>query len=285
MLGVGGDNSPWGAGTFMEGVITKGFATNSTDEAVMANIVDAGYAKHVVRKTDDGLVRKEQSTVLSASELQAQLSAAIRSRAPAFTIRPGAYNFTTNNMNISGASRLRVVAAGVTIWFGGTAGLNISNSEGLHISGLSINYYNPPHGRLGVPGITYNLLNCTNVVSEDITIYKAPFFSVTAFNGGGGHVFRRFFMPNDTATDPETGRPDDPYPHQRDAFHFTDLRQGVTVEDSYASGFGDDCKIVMLSPICLLSISLIQEVSPFQTSTVTIRSRLCCDESRRRLCS
>lgn len=31
-------------------------------------------------------------------------------------------------------------------------------------------------------------------------------------------------QPNDTATDPESGRPTDQYPHQRDAFHFTDLR-------------------------------------------------------------
>ena len=54
-------------------------------------------------------------------------------------------------------------------------------------------------------GITYNLLNSSNVVSEDITIYKAPFFSVTAFNGGGGHTFRRFHMPNDTTLNPQSG--------------------------------------------------------------------------------
>ena len=179
------------------------------------------------------------AAVPSAPELQAQLDAAIRSHAATFTIPPGAYNFSTSNLNITGASALRLVATGVTAWFGGTAGVNISNSNSLHISGLSVNYTNPPHGRLGVPGITYNLLNCSDVISEDITIYKAPFFSVTAFNGGGGHTFRRFHLPNDTATNAK-GRPSDPYPHQRDAFHFTDLRRGVVVEDSHASGFGDD---------------------------------------------
>ena len=81
------------------------------------------------------------------------------------------------------------------------------------------------------------------MVSEDITIYKAPFFSVTAFNGGGGHVFRRVHMPNDPASAVKSDGARvaaDPWPHQRDAFHFTDLRRGVLVEDCNISGFGDD---------------------------------------------
>jgi hypothetical protein len=45
VLGVGGDNSPWGAGTFFEGVMTAGFASNATDAAVLANIVAAGYTR------------------------------------------------------------------------------------------------------------------------------------------------------------------------------------------------------------------------------------------------
>ncbi len=43
VLGVGGDNSPWGAGVFYEGAITKGYASNNTDQAVLANIVAVGY--------------------------------------------------------------------------------------------------------------------------------------------------------------------------------------------------------------------------------------------------
>lgn len=43
VLGVGGDNSPWAAGTFYEGVMTQGFASAATEAAVMANIVAAGY--------------------------------------------------------------------------------------------------------------------------------------------------------------------------------------------------------------------------------------------------
>lgn len=45
ILGIGGDNSPWGAGVFYEGVMTAGYASNATDHAVMANIVAAGYGK------------------------------------------------------------------------------------------------------------------------------------------------------------------------------------------------------------------------------------------------
>lgn len=182
----------------------------------------------------------EDSHVPSSAELQAQLNAAIRSRVATFTVPPGSYNFSTYNFNIAGASDLRVQGTGATLWFSKTAGVNISNSDRLHISGLSINYSNLPRTRSGIPAVTYNLLNCSDIISEDITIYKAPFFSVTAFNGGGGHVFRRFNLPNDTTVDPKSKRPVDPWPHERDAFHFTDLRRGVVVEDSHAAGFGDD---------------------------------------------
>jgi hypothetical protein len=43
VLGIGGDNSPYGAGVFYEGAITSGFSTNSADTAVMANVVAAMY--------------------------------------------------------------------------------------------------------------------------------------------------------------------------------------------------------------------------------------------------
>ena len=45
VLGIGGDNSPWAAGTFFEGVMTTGFSSNATDAAVLANIVAAGYSR------------------------------------------------------------------------------------------------------------------------------------------------------------------------------------------------------------------------------------------------
>ena len=43
ILGIGGDNSALGVGTFYEGCIVKGYTTAATDEDVQRSIVDAGY--------------------------------------------------------------------------------------------------------------------------------------------------------------------------------------------------------------------------------------------------
>jgi non-reducing end alpha-L-arabinofuranosidase len=43
ILGIGGDNSNGAAGTFYEGVMTSGYPTHATEDAVQANIVAAGY--------------------------------------------------------------------------------------------------------------------------------------------------------------------------------------------------------------------------------------------------
>jgi hypothetical protein len=45
ILGVGGDNSNDGVGTFFEGAITTGYASEETEAAVQANIVEAGYGR------------------------------------------------------------------------------------------------------------------------------------------------------------------------------------------------------------------------------------------------
>jgi hypothetical protein len=44
LLGIGGDNSIAGAGTFYEGVMTSGYPSDATEEAVQANITAAAYA-------------------------------------------------------------------------------------------------------------------------------------------------------------------------------------------------------------------------------------------------
>jgi len=43
LLGIGGDNSVSGAGTFYEGVLTSGYPTAATESAVQATITAAGY--------------------------------------------------------------------------------------------------------------------------------------------------------------------------------------------------------------------------------------------------
>jgi hypothetical protein len=45
ILGVGGDNSHTGEGTFFEGCMTSGYASDATDDAVQSNIVAAGYGR------------------------------------------------------------------------------------------------------------------------------------------------------------------------------------------------------------------------------------------------
>ncbi|GIM93671.1 arabinofuranosidase catalytic domain-containing protein [Paractinoplanes toevensis] len=44
LLGIGGDNSVTGRGTFYEGVLTAGYPSAATENAVQANITAAGYA-------------------------------------------------------------------------------------------------------------------------------------------------------------------------------------------------------------------------------------------------
>jgi non-reducing end alpha-L-arabinofuranosidase len=43
ILGIGGDNSNTGQGTFYEGVMTQGYPSAATEDAVQANITAAGY--------------------------------------------------------------------------------------------------------------------------------------------------------------------------------------------------------------------------------------------------
>ena len=45
ILGVGGDNSPGGVGTFFEGAITAGYSSDASDAAVQADIIAAGYGR------------------------------------------------------------------------------------------------------------------------------------------------------------------------------------------------------------------------------------------------
>ena len=45
ILGIGGDNSNGSQGTFYEGCMTMGYASDDTDAAIQANIVAVGYGK------------------------------------------------------------------------------------------------------------------------------------------------------------------------------------------------------------------------------------------------
>jgi hypothetical protein len=45
VLGIGGDNSNTGAGSFYEGCMTSGYPSDTTEDEVQANIVAAGYGR------------------------------------------------------------------------------------------------------------------------------------------------------------------------------------------------------------------------------------------------
>ncbi|MEU6408847.1 alpha-L-arabinofuranosidase B [Microbispora sp. NPDC046933] len=68
ILGIGGDNSVGARGTFYEGVMTSGYPSDATENAVQANIVAAGYA------TSTGGVQNGTLTPGSAISLRATTS-------------------------------------------------------------------------------------------------------------------------------------------------------------------------------------------------------------------
>jgi hypothetical protein len=54
-LGIGGDNSNGATGTFYEGVMTSGYPSDATENAVQANITAAGYSTSTTGSTSGAL--------------------------------------------------------------------------------------------------------------------------------------------------------------------------------------------------------------------------------------
>jgi hypothetical protein len=74
VLGTGGDDSNAGIGSFFEGVMTAGYATNATENAVQANIVAAAYrtrrtapSRPLVRLADSRKKDRLEVTLFCAS--------------------------------------------------------------------------------------------------------------------------------------------------------------------------------------------------------------------------
>lgn len=91
------------------------------------------------------------------------------------------------------------------------------------------------HARTSKGGLTYQLTNCSDIVTEDLTILSAPQMAVTGFNGHGGHVFRRLQFKRSPHASPSTTMVS-----SQDAVHFSDLRRGPIIEDSVIGLSGDD---------------------------------------------
>lgn len=180
---------------------------------------------------------------LTAEQLQHLVDSAIASRAASVDVPGGDYLFNHSggtDFSVLGASGLRIRALGrVTLWFAGSAGVNITDSTDVQLigdgsTGAWTLDYDPPPTKQELAGSTLNLLNCTRVVAEDVTIRAAPYMAVTAWNGGGAHVFRRL-----TFGPPKTGATRG-LVSLRDAMHFSDQRIGPTVVDSVIGFTGDD---------------------------------------------
>lgn len=171
-----------------------------------------------------------RGTTSAAEDLQAALSAAIRRGAPSFIIPGGEYRFAAGtSLLVHGAAGLAIRAPlPVQLVFSGSAGLSFVDCAEVSIGNLTIDYDPPPTKKLS--SITYALVNCSDVVSEDVVIHSAPYMAVTAFGGGGNHTFRRLrFVP----------LPGAPLVSQADAVHFSDVRVGPTFEDSSLGHCGD----------------------------------------------
>jgi hypothetical protein len=60
ILGIGGDTSPGGVGTFYEGVVAKGYTSAEADDALQANIVAARYGKKLSLAARPGTLKGNQ---------------------------------------------------------------------------------------------------------------------------------------------------------------------------------------------------------------------------------
>ena len=188
---------------------------------------------------------------ITAVQLQARVDAAILAGTGRMEIPGGAYFFNRSDFLIENAAGLQISSpAPVELWFSGAAGVNITSSSDVLLGNWTIDY-DPPPTKQETAGSTVNLLNCTRVVCEDVTIRTAPFMAVTAFNGGGAHVFRRLqFVP----------KPGRTLVGLRDALHFSDQRVGPTVVDSVVGYTGDDVRPFLrpCTSICRLRSHVVQ---------------------------
>ncbi|KAE9377550.1 carbohydrate-binding module family 42 protein [Stipitochalara longipes BDJ] len=128
ILGIGGDNSNGAQGTFYEGVMTSGYPSDATENAVQANIVAAGYAT---------------TSLTSGPALTAGTSISFRATTPGYTTRYLAHTGTTVNTQVvtsSSTTALKQQASWTVV-----AGLGNSacfSFESVDTAGSYIRHYN-----------------------------------------------------------------------------------------------------------------------------------------------
>ncbi|KAF2649249.1 carbohydrate-binding module family 42 protein [Lophiostoma macrostomum CBS 122681] len=89
ILGIGGDNSISGQGTFYEGVMTSGYPTDATEASVQADVVAAGYAT---------------TSLTSGTALTVGSSISLRATTSGYTTRYVAHTGSTVNTQVVSSS-------------------------------------------------------------------------------------------------------------------------------------------------------------------------------------
>ena len=107
ILGTGGDNSDGSDGTFYEGVMTTGYASAATENAVQADIVAAGYGSttgsgNTVTVTDPGSQSGTTGTAIAGVQVHATDSAAGQTLTYSATGLPPGLSINSSTGVISG---------------------------------------------------------------------------------------------------------------------------------------------------------------------------------------
>ena len=201
-----------------------------TDDPVVTNSRGAGFPSPESARPSPSIELLPGPSP-AALQLQQAIAAAIASNASTVRVAGGEYHFNNADLELLGATGLLVESpAPVKMWFAPGFGVHLRDCAGVHLGNWSIDYDPPWAKRTG--GLTYQLTNSSDVVTEDLTILSAPQMAITAFLGGGGHVFRRIrFEPRWSQGGVVASQ---------DAMHFSDLRRGPLVEDSVVGFSGDD---------------------------------------------
>ncbi len=124
ILGTGGDNSDGSVGTFYEGVMTSGYASTTTEDAVQANIVAAGYGSttssgNAVTVTNPGNQTGTVGTPIPGLQLQGSDSASGQTLTYSATGLPAGLSISSTGLitgtpTASGTSTVTVTATDTT---------------------------------------------------------------------------------------------------------------------------------------------------------------------------
>jgi hypothetical protein len=168
ILGIGGDNSISGQGTFYEGVMTSGFPSDATENSVQANIIAAKYAT---------------TPLVSGPSVNVGSSISFRATTPGYTTRYLSHTGATVNTQVvssSSSTALKQQASwNVRTGLGNSACVSFESKD---TPGSYIRHFNFV--------LQLNADDGTKQMHEDAT-----FCPQVALNGLGTNAIRAAFYP------------------------------------------------------------------------------------------